>query len=194
MRAARAARYLAAAMGIVSFLTPSLARAEVGDKVPSVAAIVTVNVLDVVVATAIVCALRDRPVIQWLSLPMLVIPAAGLAYELQFSDIVTAVVNELGVGYIALVWLLVLTPILVGSVGYVRRTTGRRVLPSIDRGATCDVRALPSKPPPPRMAANTPSSTMPEGIPSSDSGSHAVKLRGKGIQCCQLETIRKAQP
>jgi hypothetical protein len=103
------------AVGLAAAIAPTAALAEVSDKIPSLPQIWGIAG---VAALALLLAMRFKPRISWLILPLLGLWFTTLLLEVHSADVGPAIVSEQGVGYVVQVYLAAGLAVVAGWIGW----------------------------------------------------------------------------
>jgi hypothetical protein len=114
-------RIVATFVGVSFLLLPSIAHAEVEDKIPGPITLVAANLACVGFVACVVGAMQERRVVRLAFLGVPAVLATMLLVELHFSDIANVVSIEMGKLYVAAAWTLFLSP----AVGALAVVSGR---------------------------------------------------------------------
>jgi hypothetical protein len=102
-------------VGFTAAIAPHAALAEVSDKIPSLPQIWGIAGI---AALALLLAMRFKPRVSWLILPLLGLWFATLLLEVHSADVGPAIVSEQGVGYVVQVYLAGGLAVVAGWIGW----------------------------------------------------------------------------
>lgn len=103
------------AVGLAAAIAPTAALAEVSDKIPSLPQIWGIAG---VAALALLLAMRFKPRMSWLILPLLGLWFTTLLLEVHSADVGPAIVSEQGIGYVVQVYLAAGLAVVAGWIGW----------------------------------------------------------------------------